>query len=35
MLNTAGEVLAFVGGAWGFGLVGAFLYNYFIRDGRP
>jgi hypothetical protein len=26
-----GEFLAFVGGAWGFGLMGAFLYNRFIN----
>jgi hypothetical protein len=25
------EFLAFVGGAWGFGLVGALLYNLFIK----
>ena len=30
-----GELLAFVGGAWGFGLVGAVLYNRLIRNGRP
>ena len=28
--RVAGETLAFVGGAWGFGLVGAVLYNYLI-----
>ena len=25
------EFLAFVGGAWGFGLIGALLYNRFIK----
>ena len=25
------EFLAFVGGAWGFGLIGALLYNWFIK----
>jgi len=35
MLKTAGECLAFVGGAWGFGLVGGLLYNHFIRDDYP
>jgi hypothetical protein len=30
-----GELLAFVGGAWGFGLLGAILYNRFIQSGRP
>jgi hypothetical protein len=29
-----GELAAFVGGAWGFGLLGAILYNRFIRDDR-
>jgi hypothetical protein len=29
-----GELAAFVGGAWGFGLLGAILYNRFIQDGR-
>jgi hypothetical protein len=28
------EFLAFVGGAWGFGLVGALLYNRFIKIGQ-
>ncbi len=30
-----GELLAFVGGAGGFGLLGAILYNRFIQSGRP
>jgi len=30
-----GELAAFVGGAWGFGLLGAILYNRFIQSGRP
>jgi len=34
VLTMAGEFLAFVGGAWGFGLVGALLYNRFIQDHR-
>ncbi len=29
-----GELAAFVGGAWGFGLLGAIIYNRFIHDGR-
>jgi hypothetical protein len=29
------ELLAFVGGAWGFGFVGAVLYNRFIEHGSP
>jgi hypothetical protein len=29
-----GELVAFVGGAWGFGLLGAVLYNRFIRNGQ-
>jgi hypothetical protein len=32
LLMTAGELLAFVGGAWGFGLLGAVLYNRLARD---
>jgi hypothetical protein len=31
-LRLAGELAAFVGGAWGFGLLGAVLYNRFIRE---
>ena len=31
--SLIGEFVAFVGGAWGFGLVGAVLYNQFIRRG--
>lgn len=27
-----GELAAFIGGAWGFGLLGAVLYNRLIRD---
>lgn len=34
LLTLMGELAAFVGGAWGFGLLGAVLYNRFIRDGR-
>jgi hypothetical protein len=33
-LDLLGEILAFVGGAWGFGIVGALLYNRFIEDHR-
>ena len=29
-LKTIAELAAFVGGAWGFGLLGAILYNRFI-----
>jgi hypothetical protein len=32
LVSVLGEVIAFVGGAWGFGLVGALLYNWFIRN---
>jgi hypothetical protein len=31
-LTMMGEFVAFVGGAWGFGLLGAVLYNRLIRD---
>jgi hypothetical protein len=31
-LRLVGELLAFVGGAWGFGLLGAVLYNRLIRE---
>jgi hypothetical protein len=31
LLMTAGEAAAFIGGAWGFGALGAVLYNRFIR----
>jgi hypothetical protein len=34
LLGTAGELIAFIGGAWGFGILGAVLYNRFIRYGR-
>lgn len=34
LLTLMGELAAFVGGAWGFGLLGAVLYNRFIRDDR-
>lgn len=34
LFTLMGELAAFVGGAWGFGLLGAVLYNRFIRDGR-
>ena len=34
LFKMLGEFTAFVGGAWGFGFVGAILYNRFIRDGR-
>lgn len=30
-IKIAGELAAFIGGAWGFGLLGAVLYNRFIR----
>jgi hypothetical protein len=30
-----GELAAFVGGAWGFGLLGAMLYNRFTRSSPP
>jgi len=30
-VTLVAEFLAFVGGAWSFGLVGAILYNRFIR----
>lgn len=30
-LRTLAELLAFVGGAWGFGLIGAILYNRFAQ----
>lgn len=29
-----GELLAFVGGAWGFGLLGAIIYNRLIHNER-
>jgi hypothetical protein len=31
VLSLAAEFAALVGGAWGFGLVGALFYNRFIR----
>jgi hypothetical protein len=31
-LSVLGEIAAFAGGAWGFGIVGALLYNRFIED---
>lgn len=34
VLTTIGEFAAFVGGAWGFGLLGAVLYNRLIRDNQ-
>jgi hypothetical protein len=34
VLSTLGELLAFVGGAWGFGWLGAILYNRFLPDHR-
>ena len=34
ILKMIGELIAFVGGAWGFGLLGAILYNRFIRNGQ-
>jgi hypothetical protein len=30
----AGELIAFIGGAWGFGLLGAVMYNRLVRSGR-
>ena len=32
--KVIGELVAFVGGAWGFGLLGAIIYNRLIRDDR-
>jgi len=29
-INMTAELAAFIGGAWGFGLLGAILYNRFI-----
>ena len=29
-----GELAAFIGGAWGFGLLGAVLYNRLIRENH-
>ena len=34
-LKMIAELAAFVGGAWGFGLLGAILYNRFIQKSRP
>ena len=34
-LKMTAELAAFVGGAWGFGLLGAILYNRFIQKSRP
>jgi hypothetical protein len=31
---TMGEAAAFIGGAWGFGALGAVLYNRLARGGR-
>ncbi|HZS12666.1 MAG TPA: DUF5676 family membrane protein [Nitrospirales bacterium] len=31
LVRTVAEMVAFVGGAWGFGLLGAILYNRFIE----
>ena len=33
-LKMTAELAAFVGGAWGFGLLGAILYNRFIQKAR-
>jgi hypothetical protein len=33
-LKMTAELAAFVGGAWGFGLLGAILYNRFIQHDR-
>jgi hypothetical protein len=30
--KVIGELVAFVGGAWGFGLLGAIIYNRLIHD---
>jgi hypothetical protein len=32
--KVIGELVAFVGGAWGFGLLGAIIYNRLIHDDR-
>lgn len=32
--KVIGELVAFVGGAWGFGLLGAIIYNRLIRADR-
>jgi len=34
LLKMAGEFLALVVGAWGFGFLGALIYNRLIRDTR-
>ncbi|TAJ32094.1 MAG: hypothetical protein EPO64_01805 [Nitrospirae bacterium] len=34
VLKMAGEFLAFVAGAWGFGYVGAIIYNRLTRDSQ-
>ena len=34
-LKMIAELAAFVGGAWGFGLLGAILYNRFIQKSLP
>lgn len=34
-ITMLGEMVAFVGGAWGFGLLGAVLYNRLIGDRAP
>jgi hypothetical protein len=31
LFMMAGEAVAFIGGAWGFGALGAVLYNRFVR----
>jgi hypothetical protein len=34
IVKMIGELVAFVGGAWGFGLLGAIVYNRLIQADR-
>ncbi|WP_447986574.1 DUF5676 family membrane protein [Nitrospira sp. Nam74] len=34
IIKMIGELVAFVGGAWGFGLLGAIVYNRLIQGDR-
>lgn len=34
IVKMIGELVAFVGGAWGFGLLGAIVYNRLIQGDR-
>jgi hypothetical protein len=34
VVKMIGELVAFVGGAWGFGLLGAIVYNRLIQGDR-